>query len=707
MQSRIRWHGLPSSGGAGGNEEMYAQCVDGASLSQYAMHGNRRHTAEHGTHCKKAKSEGKAGRNKTLTVPAGTIIYRENNSVLKNLDSFGEKVLLVKGGKGGSHQTEKFNGIKGQKEIFTFELKLLGDVGLAGFPNAGKSTLLRSISSATPRVADYAFTTLRPTVGQVKYPDHTTVDINGFQLKEGYPMRTPIETIALLLRELYLYQNDLISRSMVLALNKIDTDPTGTIVSKIKDQIINIDKDIPKLFGEEEREPVIQSMKNFTENDFDNVVCISAKNGDGPFKKLLGSKSRFANGAIACEDVRHFGKTVLRQTQLAIARLVFVFDRICRRHGIKYWMMRGSLLGTVRHKGFIPWDNDQDIGILREDFEKFRIYSHELPSDIFFQNRSSDKEYNKFKYVPGGKLRDNKGCYGFCAEGPCKHHNGLQIDIFIFEVKDNAMIEEYSSTKGLYKIDIFPLKELEFEGFPVYVPKNYEKCYGLNTRFAYADFESGINCHTCMPNVSGNAKLEEAFRTSKEVHNLINSAISHNEAHQQTQTTISEKYVDDDLYKTLIEKGVPHILMDDLRWLVVNYTTGGKRVSRFWGITHEKENKPEWWPAEVPFSSPNIRERDATEDKPVLEVDQIKVLSEAMRRDIIDKRCNNISHSGKFSKENPEVCLSPTSAPSLPTEEPFDIETTDPKESRYSKESFMDEDPPEITSLSPPCYKKQ
>eukprot|EP00794_Sanderia_malayensis_P003053 gene3053-3515_t len=519
--------GCPSSGGAGGNGgDVFAQCVDGASLSQYAMHGNRRHTAEHGTHCKKAKSEGKAGRNKTLTVPAGTIIYRENNSVLKNLDSFGEKVLLVKGGKGGSHQTEKFNGIKGQREIFTFELKLLGDVGLAGFPNAGKSTLLRSISSATPRVADYAFTTLRPTVGQVKYPDHTTVsytdlpgliedahlnrgmghkflrhiertkailivvDINGFQLKEGYPMRTPIETIALLLRELYLYQNDLISRSMVLALNKIDTDPTGTIVSKIKDQIINIDKDIPKLFGEEEREPVIQSMKNFTENDFDNVVCISAKNGDGPFKKLLGSKSRFANGAIACEDVRHFGKTVLRQTQLAIARLVFVFDRICRRHGIKYWMMRGSLLGTVRHKGFIPWDNDQDIGILREDFEKFRIYSHELPSDIFFQNRSSDKEYNKFKYVPGGKLRDNKGCYGFCAEGPCKHHNGLQIDIFIFEVKDNAMIEEYSSTKGLYKIDIFPLKELEFEGFPVYVPKNYEKMLRLKYGANYMTYPS-------------------------------------------------------------------------------------------------------------------------------------------------------------------------------------------------------------------------
>eukprot|EP00794_Sanderia_malayensis_P003054 gene3054-3516_t len=128
----------------------------------------------------------------------------------------------------------------------------------------------------------------------------------------------------------------------------------------------------------------------------------------------------------------------------------------------------------------------------------------------------------------------------------------------------------------------------------------------------------------------------------------------------------------------------------------------GKRVSRFWGITHEKENKPEWWPAEVPFSSPNIRERDATEDKPVLEVDQIKVLSEAMRRDIIDKRCNNISHSGKPSSKVDQAMSDETQE----EVDPFDIETTDPKESRYSKESFMDEDPPEITSLSPPCLQE-
>eukprot|EP00794_Sanderia_malayensis_P013060 gene13060-14404_t len=89
-------------------------------------------------------------------------------------------------------------------------------------------------------------------------------------------------------------------------------------------------------------------------------------------------------------------------------------------------------------------------------------------------------------------------------------------------------------------------------------------------------------------------------------------------------------------------------------------------------------------------------------NKPVLEVDQIKALSEAMRRDIIDKRCNNISHSGKLSSKVDQAMSDETQE----EVDPFDIETTDPKESRYSKESFMDEDPPEITSLSPPCLQE-
>ncbi len=81
---------------------------------------------------RRATNEGKDGRNKVLTVPPGTTIYREDNSVLKSLNNPGDKVLLAKGGAGGTHRTEKFNGMRGDRGIITLELKLLGDVGLAG-----------------------------------------------------------------------------------------------------------------------------------------------------------------------------------------------------------------------------------------------------------------------------------------------------------------------------------------------------------------------------------------------------------------------------------------------------------------------------------------------------------------------------------------------------------------------------------------------
>lgn len=312
--------GCPSAGGTGGKGgDVLVECVDGGSLAHYAMRGNRRHIAEHGTNCKRGKSEGKPGKNKLLTVPPGTILYKEDNTVWKNMDQIGEKVFVARGGMGGSHRTSNFNGKKGESKIVLFELKLIGDIGLVGFPNAGKSTLLRSISNATPKVADYAFTTLRPTVGIVKYPDHSTIsytdlpgliedahlnrgmghkflrhvertkailmviDINGFELKEGYPPRSALETIALLLRELYLYQKELLSRRMVLALNKVDTDVTGSTADDIRNQIIRADEEANALpfLNDEEKEFVLTRIKDFSRNDFENVVDISAMNGDG------------------------------------------------------------------------------------------------------------------------------------------------------------------------------------------------------------------------------------------------------------------------------------------------------------------------------------------------------------------------------------------------------------------------------------------
>lgn len=201
----------------------------------------------------------------------------------------------------------------------------------------------------------------------------------------------------------------------------------------------------------------------------------------------LSQKCGYENGKINCPDVRHLGETMLRQVQLATIRMLVAFDKISRKHEIKYWLWRGALLGAHRHQGFIPWDNELDIGIMKSDYEKFRMVSHELPSDIFLQNGSSDPAYGKARHTILAKLRDNNGCFGYCARSGCEFHDGMMIDIFGFEETGEGFIVE--TTKNMVNFDvrkssIFPLKELKFEGFKIYVPNNHEiilrKLYGLD-----------------------------------------------------------------------------------------------------------------------------------------------------------------------------------------------------------------------------------
>lgn len=204
---------------------------------------------------------GKRGEDVVLKVPCGTVVKNaETEEILFELVEPGEEKILCKGGRGGlgndnfkspTLQTPRFAqpGEEGEEGWFILELKLLADVGLVGFPNAGKSTLLASITSAKPKIANYAFTTLEPNLGIVKYYDDRSfvmADIPGIieGAHEGKGIGTRFlrhiernsvllfmvsleeDDIACvyktLLSELKLYNPELLTKQRVLAITKCD-----------------------------------------------------------------------------------------------------------------------------------------------------------------------------------------------------------------------------------------------------------------------------------------------------------------------------------------------------------------------------------------------------------------------------------------------------------------------------------------------------
>ena len=255
--------GGPSGGDGGRGGDVYMVASEHVNTLLH-FRFNPEHKAQRGRHGEGSNCTGQDGKPIELEVPVGTVVYdADSGEKLHDFTHAGERFLVAKGGKGGrgnarfataTHQapTEHEPGKPGAERRLRLELKLLADVGLVGFPNAGKSTLISRISAARPKIADYPFTTLEPNLGVVKMDDFRSfvvADIPG--LIEGAHLghglgtqflrhiertkllvhlvdvseasgREPVEDFETVMRELASFSEDLARKPMLLVASKMD-----------------------------------------------------------------------------------------------------------------------------------------------------------------------------------------------------------------------------------------------------------------------------------------------------------------------------------------------------------------------------------------------------------------------------------------------------------------------------------------------------
>ena len=270
-------------GGDGGRGGHIIFVTDKSLWTLYHFKFKKHFKCGHGGDGSGSRSTGADGEDVIIRVPIGTVIkdFKTNNIIHETIED-GEEKIILKGGKGGlgnwnfrssTNQAPRYAqpGIKGDEKQLVLELKLLADVGLVGFPNVGKSTLLKTLTSAKPKIGNYEFTTLKPNLGIVEYRDFKSfviADIPGIieGASEGrglghYFLRhiernsvllfllssesdDVVKQYEVLLNELKKYNPELLDKQRLIAISKSDLlDEKQT--SKIKKNISNKIKDIP------------------------------------------------------------------------------------------------------------------------------------------------------------------------------------------------------------------------------------------------------------------------------------------------------------------------------------------------------------------------------------------------------------------------------------------------------------------------------
>ena len=258
---------VPKGGPDGGDGGKGGDVIFRATESHHTLLDlkyNQHQIAKNGGHGSGNHRTGKSAEDLEIAVPVGTIVKNmETGEEIVDLSQAGQTFIVAHGGIGGkgnahfttsTHQTPRFaqEGMEGDEFTLTLELKLLADVGIIGFPNAGKSTFISRVSAAKPKIADYPFTTITPHLGVVKYSDSKSfviADIPGLisgahdGLGMGIKFLKHIERTSLLLhiidismepnnnawanftainKELEHYNSELLEKPQIVALNKID-----------------------------------------------------------------------------------------------------------------------------------------------------------------------------------------------------------------------------------------------------------------------------------------------------------------------------------------------------------------------------------------------------------------------------------------------------------------------------------------------------
>lgn len=287
--------------------------------------------AEHGGNGGRDKCHGTNGKHQYIDVPCGTVVYdAETGKYVCDVKYDGQEVLLLKGGRGGlgnfqfrtaTNQAPRYAqpGEPMQEQTIILELKLLADVGLVGFPNAGKSTLLSSLSSARPKIANYPFTTLEPSLGIVGYHDNKSFVmadipgiIEGASEGKGLGLRflrhiernslllfmVPGDTddikkeYEVLLNELRNFNPDMLDKHRVLAVTKSDL-LDEELISMLKETLPD---DLPCVF--------ISAVTGQGLNELKDILW-----------KELNSESNKIKGVIAEDTLVHRDKDIQRITE--------------------------------------------------------------------------------------------------------------------------------------------------------------------------------------------------------------------------------------------------------------------------------------------------------------------------------------------------------------------------------------------------------